>query len=426
MTMTSRVRMTTGTVVIGAGQAGLALSRSLTDRGHDHVVVDRGRIAERWYSERWDSLRLLTPNWMTRLPGYAYRGTDPDGYMTARQAASFLHRYAASFGAPVLEQATVEEVHDGGGRFIVNTSRGTLAAANVVIATGWCDLPAVPITGLAPGVHQVVPSRYRNPRRLAPGGVLVVGASATGVQLAHELAGAGRRVVVSVGRHERMPRRYRGMDSFWWLDRLGSFDRTVDDGIVDVRAIRNEPALQLAGRPDALDLDLPALQDAGVTLTGRLAAIDGTRAYFADDLTATARAADERLARLLRRIDATVERDGLSREVLPAEPVRPIRSPAGTSTLDLIAEGISTVIWATGFRRSYPWLRLPILDVHGEIRQRRGITPVPGAYVLGQRFQHFRNSNFIDGVGRDAVHVAEHIVARTARAQAPAISIGGN
>ncbi len=410
-------RRTTGTVVIGAGQAGLAVSRCLTDRDHDHTVIDRGQVAERWRSERWDSLRLLTPNWMTRLPGFVYDGPEPDGYMTARETAHFFQRYAASFDAPVREHAAVVDLHHDGERFVVSTTDGTLAARNVVLATGWCDRSAVPpgARGLAASVHQLVPGAYRNPDQLLPGGVLVVGASATGVQIAHELATAGRAVVLAVGSHQRIPRTYRGMDSFWWLDRMGAFDRTVDE-VDDVWAARTEPALQLVGRPDRVTLDLPALQGAGVVLAGRFLGADGTRVHLADDLPVTVDDADRRLRSLLGRIDDAIARDGLAGEVLDPEPIRPVRLGSEPTSIDLAAAGITTVVWATGYRRHHPWLRLPVLDARGEVRQRRGVTPFPGAYVLGQRFQHFRSSSFIDGVGRDAEYVADHIVARSAAA----------
>ncbi len=211
------------TLILGGGQAGLALSHCLTALGLDHLVVERGRIAERWHSERWSSLRLLTPNWMTRLPGWAYDGPEPDGFMTATEVASFFGRYAASFDAPVLEHTTVQRVAPDGDGFAVATDDGPLRAQNVVIATGWCDRPAVPAMArqLPSHIHQVAPSDYRRPDDLPSGGVLVVGASATGVQLAHELHASGRAVTLAVGRHSRMPRRYRGMDVFWWLDQIG-------------------------------------------------------------------------------------------------------------------------------------------------------------------------------------------------------------
>ena len=411
---------TTHTIVVGAGQAGLAMSACLSERGHEHVLLERGRIAERWHSERWDSLRLLTPNWMTRLPGYSYVGPDPDGFMTARQTARFFADYAAAVTAPVRERTEVirlSQVDDG---FVVDTTTGALRANNVVIATGWCDQPAIPAAGraLSPDIRQIVPGEYRNPAQVPSGGVLVVGASATGVQIAHELAEHGRDVVLAVGAHRRVPRRYRGLDIFWWLDQLGTFDRTIDD-VDDPWAARTEAALQLVGRPDRTDLDLPHLQDQGIRLTGRLLGIDGTRACFDRNVAATIAAADAQMERLLSRIDDHAERSGLAAEVLEPVPFRTVRPFRAMESLDLAAAGVRSVVWATGYRRRYPWLDLPILDRRGEIRQRRGVTPVAGAYVLGQRFQHYRNSNFIDGVGRDATHLADHIVARASGRATP-------
>jgi putative flavoprotein involved in K+ transport len=404
----------TTTIIIGGGQAGLALSRCLTDRGHDHVVIERGRVAERWHSERWDSLRLLTPNWMTRLPGYAYTGDDPDGFMPAHQVAEFFTDYARSFLAPVLEHTAVEHVTRDERGFVVTTDRGRYGACNVVIATGWCDRAAIPqvASRLPARVHQVTPSEYRRPDDLPSGGVLVVGASATGVQLAHELHRSGRPVTLAVGSHSRMPRRYRGMDTFWWLDQIGAFDRTIDD-VDDVDAARHEPSLQLVGHPDHCTLDLTTLQADGVRLTGRLDAIDGERIVLSDDLGATVAAADDRMRRILDRIDDAIERLGLTSEVLDPAPIA-VADPNGAPRSVHLGHGtINSVVWATGYTRRYDWLDLPILDGFGEIRQRRGVTPVAGAYVLGQRFQHFRNSNFIDGIGRDAEFVAGHICTRT-------------
>jgi putative flavoprotein involved in K+ transport len=405
------------TLVIGAGQAGLAMSRCLTDRAIDHVVIERGQIAERWRSERWDSLRLLTPNWMTRLPGHRYAGPDPAGFMTAPEVASFFEDYATLSAAPVRTGTTVVglRVADDGG-FAVETDRGTLGAHNVVIASGWCDRPRVPAVagGLAPDVLQVAPSDYRNPSQLPDGGVLVVGASATGVQLALELRHAGRDVVVAAGRHSRLPRTYRGMDIHWWLDRLGT-NRDTIDGFSDPDRARDEPSVQLAGSLDRRSVELTALHAAGVVLTGRLTQLDGHRAGFAGDLGLTTAQADARLRRILATIDEHIATSGLEREVDPSE--RPATLPAidQVRELDLRDAGIGTVVWATGYRRTYPWLQIPVLDAAGEIVQRRGATPVPGLFVLGQRFQHRRDSNFIDGVGADAQHLAAEIGARRGR-----------
>jgi putative flavoprotein involved in K+ transport len=402
------------TVVIGAGQAGLAVSRCLTDRGVDHVVLERGRVAERWRSERWDSLRLLTPNWMSRLPGWSYTGPDVHGFMTAVDVVELLQGYAEASSAPVVEDSAV--VHLGPSRdgFEVLTTSHLWRAANVVVATGWCDQPAVPSVAahLDSSIVQVTPSAYRNPESLPDGGVMVVGASATGVQLADELARAGRSVVLAVGSHARLPRRYRGMDIFWWLERLGTLDRTVDE-VADPVAARHEPSVQLVGRSDHRDVDLEALHHLGVQVSGRLIGVDRHHARFGPDLASTVAQADSRMLRVLSEIDAHIVATGLTAEVL--EPDTPSATTVGRQidALDLRAEGIASVIWATGHRRRYPWLRVPVLDQGGEIRQRRGITPARGLYVLGQRFQHHRRSNFIDGVGRDAAYVADHLAQRT-------------
>ena len=400
----------TNTIILGGGQAGLALSHCLTNLGRDHIVIERGRVAERWYSERWDSLRLLTPNWMTRLPGFRYEGPDPDGFMTASEVVAFFNRYATSFDAPVHDHTTIQNVTTDGDRFAVRTDNGTFRADNVVIATGWCDSPAIPAAAerLSSRIHQLVPRDYRNPGELPDGGVLVVGASATGVQLADELRTSGREVTLAVGNHSRLPRQYRGMDVFWWLDLIGAFDKTIDE-VSDAAAARREPSIQLVGRADNRTLDLPALHANGVRLVGRLTGIDGTRVALASNLTATVDAAHRQMTNLLARIDEAIIQRGLTTEVLDPEPIPRLAPFPVQDSLDLTTLGINTIIWATGHRRPYEWLDLPIRDRHGEVIQRRGVTPIRGAYVLGQRFQHHRNSNFIDGVGRDARYVAEHI-----------------
>jgi putative flavoprotein involved in K+ transport len=378
-------------------------------------VLERGRVAERWRTERWDSLRLLTPNWMSRLPSWSYTGPDPNGFMTAGQVVEFLARYASSSEAPVEEQTAVESLRYDGETYEVGTVSGSWRARSVVIATGWCDRPAIPqmASNLAPGIAQVAPNRYRSPARLPDGGVLVVGASATGVQLADELRRAGRDVVLAVGAHSRLPRRYRGMDIFWWLERIGSRNKSIDEMPDSVRA-REEPSIQLVGSADGRAVDLGTLAAAGVQLAGRLAGIDAKRVEFADDLQVTATIADRRMRRVLAEIDRHIDATGLADEVLSPEPIAPVRPDAAPQAMDLRDRAINSVIWATGHRRTYPWLQLPVLDQFGEIRQRRGVTPLPGLYVLGQHFQHARNSDGLDGVGRDAEFLADHLVRQSA------------
>ncbi len=397
-------------VVIGGGQAGLAMSRCLRDRGIDHVVLERGRIGERWRSERWDSLRLLTPNWQTRLPGFAYDGADPDGYMTAGEVAAMLERYAAAGRAPVHAGVTVRAVRRCGTGLLVVTTAGKWHARAVVVATGHCDLPYVPaLAGAMPRhVRQLVPAEYRRPSDLPPSGVLVVGASATGVQLADEIAASGRRVVIAAGHHTRLPRWYRGRDIMYWLDVMGVLSEPASR-VAELEASKGQPSLQLTGRDDRSSLDLGTLVRRGVDIAGRLSGIDGYRLRFGDDLVKTTAAADAKLALLLNRIDRFIERTGDGAPA--AEPIAPLwpRFTEAATAIDVRSAGIGTVMWATGFRRAYPWLKVPVLDRHGEIEHQDGVTAEPGLYVIGLHFLSRRNSSFIDGVGADAQAIASHL-----------------
>ena len=409
----------TDVVVIGGGQAGLAMSHCLGQRGIEHVVLERGRIGERWRSERWDSLRLLTPRWQSRLPGWSYRGADPQGFMSRREVIRYLEGYARSFAAPVEQGVTVEAVERAGARYQVSTDRGTWRAPAVVVATGHCDRPSVPpfAAALSRDLVQVVPSGYRRSGELPPGGVLVVGASATGIQLAAEIHASGRPVVLATGRHIRLPRRYRGRDILWWLDAAGVLGETAAE-VRDLAASRRQPSMQLVGRPDHRSIDLGVLHAAGVRVVGRAVGVGGDRILLANDLAASVAAAEARLQRLLGRIDAYAEGAGLAAQAQAPDPIPPVRLPAPPASLDLRAEGIRTVLWATGYRRSYPWLRLPVLDERGEIRHLGGITSEPGLYVLGLQFLRRRNSSFLDGVGADARDLTDHLAGALAQRRA--------
>ena len=391
------------------------MSRCLSDRAVEHIVLERGRVAERWRTERWDSLRLLTPNWQTRLPGYRYDGPEPDGYMSMPQLVTFFEDYAASIAAPVESGTAVLDVARARSGFRVRTNRGAWLARRVVIATGYSDLPHVPSLAqeLSPRVAQVVPTEYRNPDQLPPGGVLIVGASATGVQLAEEIQASGRPVTLGVGRHLRLPRTYRGRDVMWWLDAMGVLDDTRDD-VFDIDTSRSQPSLQLVGRSDIRSLDVAFLRRRGVRVLGRLVGADRERAYFDDDLIATTAASDVKLAELLARIDAFISKAGLPAAAPePFQPTWTLALGVEKAAIDLRAAGIDTVIWATGFMRRYPWLRVPAaLDPRGEIVHRGGVTPVPGLFALGLHFQRRRKSAFIDGVGDDAAFLADRIAGR--------------
>jgi putative flavoprotein involved in K+ transport len=409
---------TIDTVVIGAGHAGLAVSNLLTGVGRDHVVLDRGRVGERWRTERWDSLHLLTPNWMTRLPGREYAGDDPDGYLSSGQLVAHLEDYAASFHAPLVGGTTVEEVRAltrGTSRYLVATDRGTWFARHVVVATGPYGAARVP-RGV--GRSRVLTSgEYRNPAQLPDGGVLVVGASSSGVQIADELNRAGREVTLAVGRHTRMPRRYRGLDIFWWLETMGRLGRTIDE-MPDPAEARRETSLQLVGRAEpgraALDLDLALLQAQGVRLVGSLAALTGQVAELSGNLDENVRAADAAMDHFLDSVDSYVSRAGLEDEVWPEDRPRPVPVLPTPSRLHLRAERIGTVLLAAGHRPHHPWLRVPVTATDGSIRQYRGVTPAPGVYTVGQRFQHRRDSAMIDGARHDAAAVVNHLVGSSA------------
>jgi putative flavoprotein involved in K+ transport len=410
----------TDTIIIGGGQAGLAVSRCLIDEGIDHVVLERGRIAERWRTERWDSLRLLSPRWHTRLPGFRYRGDDPDGFMTMPEIIAYLEAYARSFDAPVQDQTTVLRVERGGDGYEVQTDQGGWTAPNVIIATGHCDVPFVPAIArdLAPEIHQVVPSRYGRPGQLPEGGVLVVGASASGIQLAQEIHQSGRPVTLAVGRHTRMPRCYRGRDISWWLETAGILGERVEDAF-DLESARRQPSLQLVGTPEHRTIDLGILQKEGVCLVGHVDGIDGARLRLRDDLRPNIDAAEHKLDRLLERIDAFIEETRMAADAPYRRP--PIVVPPQTADeIDLRTAGISTVLWATGYRRRYPWLNVPVLDIRGEIIHDGGITAQPGLYVLGLNFQRTRKSSFIDGVGDDARAIASHVARRFNRSSVAA------
>jgi putative flavoprotein involved in K+ transport len=418
----------TDTVIVGAGHAGLAVSRLLSAAGHEHVVLERGRVGERWRSQRWDSLHLVTPSWMTRLPGWRYDGPDPDGYLSAAAFADFLHDYATSFRAPVIGSVTVEDVspaEPGSGHgYVVVTDAGVWRARQVVLATGPHGTPQVPgavRAGALGSVELVTAQQYRNPAQLPPGGVLVVGASASGVQIADELARAGRPVVLAVGRHTRMPRRYRGMDIYWWLASTGRLARTVDD-VHNVSAARREPSPQLVGRAGDGNLDLAVLQAHEVRLTGRLEEIADGRAWFRDDLARSVATAERRMHRLLDAADVYAARAGLEAEICPPRRPAAIHLPPTPTSVDLAAERIGTVLLATGYRSHHPWLHLPITGPDGSIQQYRGITAAPGMYVVGQRFQHRRDSAFIDGARHDAETVVRHLLAQAGGLAAPCVA----
>ncbi|MGQ7830149.1 flavin-containing monooxygenase [Altererythrobacter sp. Z27] len=399
-------------LIIGAGQAGLAMSQCLTAGGIEHVVLERGRIGERWRSERWPSLRLLTPGWMTRMPGGAL-AQKSDGFLTSSDLVERLETYAATHEVPLQDGTEVLAVEPMGDRFRIVTSSGTWIARALVVATGACDRPRIPAwsLGLDHRIHRIAPSQYRGADQLPDGGVLVVGGSATGVQLAREAAASGRRTVLAAGRHVRTPRRYRGMDLFEWLDFVGFLNETRPQAR-SFRELMAQPSLQLVGGGANGDIDFATLAAEGVTIAGRALGASGATIGFASDLARECAAAERRRHTMLERIDAEIAQWALDVEPDPAAWEAPAALPEAPTQIDLVAEGISSVIWATGYRRSYPWLHLDALDEHGEIAQQDGIARLPGLYVLGLPFMRHRASSFIDGVGRDAEAISQTIIAQ--------------
>ena len=366
-----------------------------------------------------NSLRLLTPNWLNGLPNSPYQGDDPDEFMLRDEFLLRLGAYGASFSAPVVTRTEVLSIVRDRDALHVGTSTGSWRARALVVATGQCDQPSMPAVTrtIAPHVLQVHSSQYRSPSALPEGGVLVVGASASGVQIADELRRSGREVTLAVGRHTRAPRTWRGRDIFWWMDRAGILAEKTRH-LSDPEGAMRQPALQVAGRPDHSNVDLATLQALGVRLTGHLAGANGDRIAFFDDLASTVEAAQAKLERLLARIDAFAGfgRDSPSDAVIPVD----LSCPAPLD-LRLGKENIRTIVGATGYRRFFPWLKVPaVLGPDGEIDHRDGITAVPGIYALGFRLLRKRDSNFIGGVGSDAVAIAADVSAflgqRTRRA----------
>jgi putative flavoprotein involved in K+ transport len=396
------------TVIIGAGQAGLALSRHLAAARHEHVVLERGRVGHRWRSERWDSLRLLTPNWLNRLPGAAAL-PEPDGYLDRLALVAHLEAYAS--GLPVHENTTVQRVRRIKHGYHVATDERDWHARNVVLATGDCDVPRLPAAAgdVPTGVESLHASQYRRAGDLPDGGVLVVGVGPSGQQLAAELLRAGRDVVVAAGRHVRMPRSYRGRDIFAWLADIGQLDVHVDE-VADVVAARRTPSFPVSGANGGESLGLDRLARMGAVITGRLERFVGRRAVFGSELQRELRDADRRLWRTLAQIDAHVERHGI--RASPAEPLEPVSLPVVPAGVDL-GDRIRTVLFATGYARAYPWLEVPVLDGAGELVHREGITAAPGLFALGLRFQRRRRSHFIGGVGDDAAFIGDTILERS-------------
>ncbi len=405
------------TVVVGAGQAGLIMSHHLRQAGREHVVLDRREALGGGWQDRWDAFQLVSPNWTTGLPGFPYDGPEPDEYLHRDGVVARIAGYAAAIEAPVqlatiVERLTAED--DGALRFRIETSRGSIRARDVIVATGAFHVPKVPpaASAFAPRIHQVHAHDYRNPDSLPPGGVLLVGSGQTGVQLAEELQEAGREVTLSVGHCGRAPRRYRGQDFFWWLRRLVVEGPALDTPLPTVDQLP-DPRMRLACNPHLSghggghDTNLREFAARGIRLVGRFEAADGERVRFAQDLSANLRFADEFFDQRFRTLwDTFAERAGIDappddREMFDFEPPE-------VPELDLAAAGINSVLWTTGYAPDYGWLDLSVLGEFGLPRQVRGISGVPGLSFLGLLWQHNQASANLAGVASDA----EYLVSR--------------
>lgn len=401
----------TTTVIIGAGQAGLAMSRELTNRGVDHLILERGTVGNAWREDRWDSLRLLTPNWANGMPGAPYRAPDHDGYMRVSEFSERLGVYADAIGAPVLGDTGVRRAVQIDSGFRLETDQGPFGCKALVLATGACARPHLPpvTTAVPGGVFQTTPSAYKRPGDLPPGGVLVVGASASGVQLAREIQASGRQVTLAAGWHTRLPRTYRGRDVEWWLHTLGLLDERFDM-IDDIERARRTPSPQIVGGPEPVDLN--SLQESGVEIVGRLMEIRGGAALFSGGLANACASADLKMNRLLDAIDEWVDERGLGDELLPPDRPLPSRvSKAPVLRRSLTDGGIRSIVWATGYRPDFSWLDMPVFDARGRLRHRGGVVDLPGLYAMGLIFMRRRKSHQISGVGDDARELSEHLQA---------------
>jgi putative flavoprotein involved in K+ transport len=403
------------TVVIGGGQAGLALSAVLRQRGREHVVLERRQVGERWRTERWESLRFQFPNWSLELPGYAYSGEDPDGFAHWREILRVVEDYAAGTRAPVREHTEVTGLRATDGGFALSVPDGTIHARYVVVATGPFQRPRIPklAEGVAPSVLQTDPTRYRRPENLPDGAVLVVGSGASGCQIGDELLRAGRTVFLSVSRHRRVPRRFRGKDVYWWLDRMGRFAQTIDS----FPGRQWPPSTVVTGVSGGYDVNVRQMAADGVRVLGRvIGASDGTLAVArnANEVLDEADAAFAGFVAAAHEFAAANPDVGLAEE----EPTGSTALPATVAeleSLDLRRENVTAIVWATGYDYDYGWLRVPVLDAQGRPLQQRGVTQVPGLYFLGLHWMHTFKSGLFAGVGSDAEYLAEHMDLMTGR-----------
>lgn len=421
MTSTATLPARTTVVVIGGGQAGLSASHYLQQAGIDHVIIEKRRIGDSWRLDRWDTFCLVTPNWQCRLPGHPYDGDDPQGYMLKDEIVAYLERFAAKVKPPVLEQTAVTRVsRQTSGALEVRTSAGTVLADHVVVATGGYDIPNLPACtrSVPDDIVQLHSVAYRRPAQLPAGGVLVVGSGQSGVQIMEDLHLAGRQVHMAVGPAPRSPRVYRGRESTEWLNEMGFYGLTIDRHPLGDEA-RHKTNHYMSGRDGGHEIDLRRFALQGVKLYGSLADIQRTQASFLPDLTKNLDDADDVYCSIRRDIDAHIARTGAQ---APEEPpfVKAWVPESERASLDLRAAGITSIVWASGFRADYAWIDLPAFDGRGHPRFERGVTLVPGLYFLGLPWLNTWGSGRFLGVADDAQFLVQTIARRQRTAPVPA------
>jgi putative flavoprotein involved in K+ transport len=405
--------------VIGGSQAGLSMSYYLTANSVDHLVFEKNRPAHAWRTQRWDSFCLVTPNWQCKLPGYDYPGNDPDGFMLRDDIVAYVESYASRIRAPLKAQTGVTNLTRTGRGFHLETEAGRYTADAVVLAVGGYHQPNIPRVAerLPAGIHQLHSSTYRNSRQLPPGEVLVVGSGQSGCQIAEDLHLDGRRTHLVVGSAPRCPRGYRGKDAVDWLADLGQYDLPVDKHPLREK-VRRKANHYLTGRDGGRDIDLRKFALEGMRLYGRLTDVADGRLHFADDLEKNLDAADASYNNICATIDKYIAN---ARIDAPAgHRTAPVWRPgAPVSELDPIGQGITSVIWSTGFRADWSWVDLPIFDGSGYPSHKRGVTAMPGVYVLGLPWLYTWGSGRFVGVGRDAGFLADRIVEHLATTREP-------
>jgi putative flavoprotein involved in K+ transport len=406
------------TLIIGGGQAGLAAGHYLTQQNRDYAILEKARIGESWRSGKWDSFTLVTPNYMLQLPDMVYNGDRPDGFLGRDEVVNYFDAYVDQFQPLVRTGVEVTKVTrvDKQDRFLVESSAGPFEASNIIVATGTFQEPRIPpfAEGVPRRIQQLHSSEYRNPNELPSGAVLVVGAAQSGCQIADELAATGRTVYLCTGKANRLPRRYRGHDSFWWADQLGIFDQTVDD--LPTRKARFAPNPQVSGANGGKTLSLHSLARQGVHLLGRMTDVSGSLVSIGDDLNENIAGADEFATNFKESVDSFIEKSGMrAPEEERSEPASAYDTEA-VSRLDLDEAEIGTIIWATGYDYDYSWIDFPVFDDVGYPDTNRGVTAVEGLYFVGLHFLHTRKSGLLLGVGDDARHVTEALAARDTHA----------